>query len=501
MSSLRTKRRSVDVFGLHSELFQFLASEELHGEAFAGYRALGHPMVLCAADGTALASLHLRPTESGVGLITRMPEANKFQGVINEDGQHFELIMTNLTTDSILLMDIGGDARHQEPEFWELTTKTFWSGAHRNDGRLNRSNILWPMKPNTCSTSFLHFQQTGDSRRLRLLAHATGAEGAGELSATGNINSYPIHVYPKYGSRLCPRFEQTYWCCPETVVVVGTPGLVESSLGDYNILVENPLARATTGGWEAVVNLFAEHLGVSSERLLEATEIDREFLAHIPDEMVHELLMTTLTQDKRRKLLEDAEPTANAPLAGARQSSPSASAFTGSSLATSSRAASPGRSSSASFGLTATNSDLDRQVASARPADITAGSRVPKPGVSSLMIEKFDFARKGAPAVLCFGVQEQLRICSEVKGNVVADLRKQVAAKFKTLQTGRRDVMMENITSVFETSECVVCLQAGTQPDCVLYQCGHRCVHLRCIQRTMTRCPLCRTAIVAVLPL
>merc|ERR1740123_2116467 len=55
--------------------------------------------------------------------------------------------------------------------------------------------------------------------------------------------------------------------------------------------------------------------------------------------------------------------------------------------------------------------------------------------------------------------------------------------------------------AVFSTPECVVCMESSPPPDIVLYQCGHRCVHLKCVESIgMRRCPLCRSPIVAMLP-
>lgn len=448
-------------------------------------------MVLCSVeDGTALASLHVRAAAgprrgSGQALIAMQPDDPAlFHGILNVDGQAFELVMTNLTTDGVLMMDIGGEQRHQEPEFWGRTDKSFWSRRHRNDQRLNRSNILWPMAPNVCDDSFLHFQETGVSRQLQLLARQSGAaggEGAAEVT-------YPIFVYPKFGSRAAERFERTAWCCPETLVVVGTPALLGGGGEDYNIQIEQPLSRMAGGGGgaapgeaaasgspEAAVAAVAGAFGISSDRLLELMQVDRAFLSGLPPELQHEVLMQQLDSVDLPKLLEREDEAAGreppAPVALGPASGPVGAG-----------------------GL----------AAGSAPADVVAGGRVLRASSGSrLLIERFHFDRPSPPARLRFAVHERLQLAAEAEGGgeASAALAEEARRRVEALSSGRREALMERICSVYANPECAICLVGDPKPDAVLYQCGHRCVHMRCVERArLQRCPLCRAPIVAILP-
>jgi len=496
----RSAARPRDPFGLDGELFEYLTHVEQHGEAFAGYRVKGHPIVLVSEeDGTALASLHLRPTGSGAGraLIARRPDdPSAFLGVLTVDGQAFALVMTNLTTDGVMMMDVGGEARRQEPEFWDRADKSFWSGRHRNDSRLNRSNILWPMTPNVCQESFLHFQQTGASRQLRLLARSGVSKSS--TASPGGDSSFPLFVYPKHGSRAVARFARTTWACPETVVIVGTPALLDGASEDYNIQLEHPLSRRPGGeglsGWEAVVKALADSFGVSSQRLMEVTRVSRESLAHLPDEIVHEMLLHQLDSADIRRLMEEGERQDSATAQQASTGAAAAGHLAASSVTETPESGGPTDSQGGSLGSLAAN---------ARPAEVVAGRRLLGHGVSRLLIERFDFARPSAPTALHFGVHERLQLSSEspLDAAEVAELRQQLSQRIDALRSGRREALMEGICSVFETPECVVCLSGDPKPDAVLYQCGHRCLHLRCIESTrLRRCPMCRAPIAAVLP-
>jgi len=496
--------RPRDPFGLDGELFEYLTHVEQHGEAFAGYRVKGHPMVLFSEDGTALASLHLRATggRGGTALIARRPDdPSAFLGVLTVDGQAFALVMTNLTTDGVMMMDVGGELRHREPEFWDKNDKSFWSGRHRNDGRLNRSNILWPMVPNVCQESFLHFQQTGASRQLRLVARAHAASAtspSGSLSEEGG-GRFSLFVYPKHGSRAAARFARTTWACPEVIVVVGTPALLDGASEEYNIQLEHPLSRRTGGeglsGWEAVVRALADSFGVSPERLLEVAHIEGHSLAQLPDEMVQELLMQQLKPDDIRRLLEEGEERRTS------EATPAARPLTP--LAQPAASSTSASSAPSSLSSTSRPASLGSLAAAARPAEVVAGKLLLGQRVSRLLIEKFDFERPAAPASLRFGVHERLQLNAEgpLDPDEVADLTRQASDRIEALRSGRREALLEEICSVFGTTECVICLSSDPKPDAVLYQCGHRCSHLRCIESArLRRCPLCRAPIAAVLP-
>jgi len=493
--SQRTEQR--DPFGLDGELFECLVRGEQHGEAFAGYRVRGRPMVLCSLeDGTALASLHLRPGGSeGSALIARAApdgDPTAFRGVLTVDGQTFDLVMTNLTTDGVLMMDIGGEARVREPEFWEKTDRSFWSGRHRNDQRLNRSNIMWPMAPNVCNDSFIHFQATGESRRLRLRAKGGGTTpmpgvggSAGDRFAAGGRPGagsdfeagYPIFVYPRYGGRSAARFARTAWLCPETIVVVGTPTLLEGASEEYNIQLEHPQARrfgqapdatpAEGSSQIAVVDAVAASLGVAPDRLLRVAGVDKEFLVSLPAEMAHEVLMEQLSEEKLKELMGEEEEEENdiqMPSVGGESTTASASGE--------------------------------------RPAEVVVGGRVPRLGTSRLLIEKFDWERCSTAAQLSFGVHEGLRLSTEeATAEEREELSSELERRISELKSGRSAALLEKLQSVYRNAECVICLLGDPKPDAVLFQCGHRCVHLRCVEKArLRRCPVCRAPIAAILP-
>merc|ERR1712151_1197716 len=132
---------------------------------------------------------------------------------------------------------------------------------------------------------------------------------------------------------------------------------------------------------------------------------------------------------------------------------------------------------------------------------VAAGRRLLRESAHSLLIEKFDFERRGANAMLTLGVREGLQLRDAEDASVQDEADEQLVARLEELMTTRKAELLEEVSAnnVYDTPECVVCMEAG--PDTVLYQCGHRCVHYKCVESAqLRRCPLCRQPIVALLP-
>lgn len=483
-----------DPLGLDGELFEYVTHRQHHGEAFVAYRLLGRPMVLHSVeDGLPLASLHLRVagrSSDAQALVVRRPDRGEgdFLGIITADNQEFELIMTNLTANDVLMFDIGGSPRAREAEFWERTEASFWSGSHRNDRRLNRSNILWPMTPNTCSENHLYFQDHQEHRRLVLRGRPSDAADApmGSIDQTvdakaQDFEGFPLFVYPKHGSRTAERFARTSWSCPETIMVIGTPSLLDSDFREgHNIQVERPQPTPGREGAEPLdqAGQAAASLGVGRDRLLQVLGIDDHFLQDLPAEVQREILMDAF-RGADLSALED-EPPEQQP-----QERRAGQAGVGGSAAAQHLGSGP-------------------LALGARPAEVAAGRRLLGAGAPhSLLIEKFDFARRGADAVLSLGVRDDLQMMEPEDGALDAEAEALLLKSLDQLVATRTAELIEDARgkAVYATPECVVCMENFPPPDTVLYQCGHRCVHLKCVDSArLRRCPLCRSPIVAMLP-
>jgi len=484
---------TLDPFRLDGEFFEYITHREHHGEAFVGYRVQGHPMVLFSlVDGSPLVSLHVRARSSGAhAFIARHPDQQgSFLGVVSTDNVAIELVMTNLTTEDVIMFDIGGAPRVRDDEFWEHNDRSFWSGGHRNDQRLNRSNILWPMQPNCCLENNLHFQATGERREILLCAqHNSSPEpqdvdgkANGEVSVTSSV--FPLIAYPRHGSRTSAKFAQTAWSCPESLVVVGTPALLTDVRSGRNIQPEAPTGRATSARG---VEGLASSLGLSADHLLEALGVDRAFLDELPEDLQHEVLAQQLSSVDPARLRVPESPR-NVPVARGLHREHAAPAL---------------RPTAAAERSTA----LEALAVSATPAQVAVGGRLGASGAHGLLIERFDFERLSASATLALGVDERVRLFARQEGGrrgaseALAELRTVLTQRIDELACGRTEALRAEVQGVFPTAECVICLCGEPPPDVVLYQCGHRCAHLECLEGSrLRRCPLCRSPIAALLP-
>ena len=50
---------------------------------------------------------------------------------------------------------------------------------------------------------------------------------------------------------------------------------------------------------------------------------------------------------------------------------------------------------------------------------------------------------------------------------------------------------------IYDTEDCCICLDEN--PNTVFYQCGHKVIHLSCINKDLYKCPMCRLRISAYL--
>mmetsp|Transcript_48033 Transcript_48033/g.102947 ORF Transcript_48033/g.102947 Transcript_48033/m.102947 type:complete len:593 (+) Transcript_48033:249-2027(+) len=485
---------SADPLGLEGELFEYISHKWDHGEAFVAYRVRGHPMILHSlVDGLPLASLHIRavnsrshysgssPSSSSSSvqsLIARRPDRgnSEFLGIISSDNQEFELVMTNLTAHDVMMFDIGGVARSREEEYWERTDPSFWSGKHRNDHRLNRSNILWPLAPNICSENHLYFQESGEHRRLVLRARQPGQAASAEGSGTAEsdeFEGFSIFVYPKYGTKTAERFARTAWSCPEKIMVVGNPALLEANVREgHNIQAD----RSSNGGVpdpSDFTGSVAASIGIPRERLLQVLGLQDSALQEMDEQTLRGTIVTALRGADFSALENELPTPSNTQQTNAKRS----------------------------------RSGEGPKELGARPADVAAGRRVLGAGLHSLLIEKFDFERLGAPATISLGVRDGLEVlptAPATERSSEPDMLEEVNKELEQLVVTRTAALMEDAqgSAVFDTPECVLCVDGP--PDTVLYQCGHRCVHWKCVHaapRALARCPLCRKPVVALLQL
>jgi len=382
-------------------------------------------------------------------------EGEPFLGVVNADDQDIAFAMTNLTND-VLMFDIGGEAREIEEEYWERKDTSFYTGKHRNDRRINQSNILYPFRTNICDRNFQsHTAESNLVQTLHVKAAAAATEST-DTAADGLASALQLHVYPKKNTPNEQRFESTQWGLHDTVIVVANPALLNEPT-ECNLVRGDALKEAS------------EHLSVPPEQLLQMLGVERDAFEAVPSDIQHEALNMLINVHPMLQLLAHQQ--------NEQQAQPSDTDTPTSSA--------PAHSGVTEFG--------------AQPAALTVGNSVRKQRMGGTLVEKFLFDHHSAPCTIALAVKTGLTMCDNQGG--VEELVKELEEQVDSVMSGREQALLECVPSIFEPeAQCVVCLNAENEspPDCVLYQCGHRCVHFECAEQ-LHKCPMCRSLISAVL--
>jgi hypothetical protein len=106
----------------------------------------------------------------------------------------------------------------------------------------------------------------------------------------------------------------------------------------------------------------------------------------------------------------------------------------------------------------------------------------------------YNFVLHSAPCSLKLSINTNIDfvphtiLTNEITQEIGSSLLKSVAdKKFEEFLKGK----------IYIADECVVCLENA--PDCVIFTCGHKCLHQSCRTSTLSSCPVCRANVQAFL--
>ena len=203
---------------LDYKYFTTIHAETHNNVSYRVVKPVGHPMILFSEtegyEGTPLACVQLK-CNTARALIAKRPFASPvkcdFQGMIDKDGQEFELVISNLTNDGLIKIDFMKE---------DVLIRDVDPGAAR--GGLNQVNELHAYQ------SYAIPCDQKDNRTLILNAikdEVTGAnltvkqaETAGTPKPTGTY--YYVTVVPQLGkSELVKKFAKTRWACVDVFCI------------------------------------------------------------------------------------------------------------------------------------------------------------------------------------------------------------------------------------------------------------------------------------------
>ena len=210
---------------LNVQYFEKVHVESREGIQYESYRPRDKPMVLFSlVDGAPLASLTLRcqttPTQisfdntRGKALITARPDNStddlqKFQGLIDRDGQEFELVITNLSSSGHINFNV---LKSDE----KVSTVNPLGLNEINELRPSESYAIKCSQENNLSLILSSIKDEATGASVSIKQDEDHSKQTGEKTKG---TYYFLSVVPEASNKeLCTKFEKTVWRCVDLLV-------------------------------------------------------------------------------------------------------------------------------------------------------------------------------------------------------------------------------------------------------------------------------------------
>ncbi len=433
---------------LNDIYFQLIHTENPtpnHGIEYQVYRLIVSTMVLFSkVNGAPLAGVSLmtwnRPREVVMSraVILKRPDGQvDFQGLINEDNQKFEFVLTNFSSLGGIKIDImkKNTAVQDTDPGWEK-------------GGLNNVNELNPLQ----SSSIRGDQK--DSRALILTSIKTAGGGnvtvkEAEKSKTPIGTYYWLAVTPRDDSReLIKLFAETYWDCVDFLVIPR----VKEPVRHYYI-------RHSSNEEEE----SEEDQGRNEGPIMRLAGYDGPIPAAGP-------------------------PQPRGDCYGKSKGIQPMSATRGGGYAKLASLSAPYRKTESVGEIV--NKSLAANVASGEIVDTSSH----KTGYSYF----YDVPSNQTGKLCCLGLSVAPGL---IFGNAMTTPEIVEAGKLliTDLKVKGAQALLRNI-KIFPHDHCVICLDDETKPDMIFCQCGHSCCCSSCAAKLVnSKCPMCRGHISAMI--
>lgn len=106
----------------------------------------------------------------------------------------------------------------------------------------------------------------------------------------------------------------------------------------------------------------------------------------------------------------------------------------------------------------------------------------------------YDYTVASRPCVLGLSINENLEFIQVNTKQRITDLTEDAKKLLDDIVNKKFEDFLKG--KIYVSDQCAICLNEN--PDCVLYNCAHRCGHYDCIV-TLSKCPVCRTYVSAKL--
>ena len=151
----------------------------------------------------------------------------------------------------------------------------------------------------------------------------------------------------------------------------------------------------------------------------------------------------------------------------------------------------PPRPSSKSKSTTASLSQQDDVIMSSHAASVKYGKHIQVNSAETGIV--YDYDKSCARCVVGLSVSDKLEFYPE------PDMQELIEDSKEIIQEYLEKKYVQVLEKTYDLGDCCICLDED--PDTVFYQCGHKCIHISCIDKDISKCPVCRTRISAYLKL
>lgn len=528
-----------------SDLFTELQSGETHQI----YATSGQPLVLFSeVDATSLASIHFSPSgrygakvhKEAKALIAPYPgkdqeDVQRFQGLINKDSQEFELTITNLCSKGMINFNL---------------LKTNDAVTETNPGGLNEINELRPFESYTVRCDQMNnlpliLQKFRDSvTKQSMTVEKDETEQKEKKIASKGTNIFLSVVPQESVKELVARFAKTVWKVSDIVVIQHTKppapvyrgwggrerGIVLESSGPVRAMGYTgyrggeesayfggvPESATVTRGFgsrgihleSAPASASARAPGsasVSADYMLDQISRQRDTMnesksksmskGFVAADMARAESNDDDVDDLEEEECDDDSDSDDSPLVLSRAvpRTYESSRFVAESARCES-ASYESRSNSRSVAKSAYKTNVNQntvkqsEIGTIAYGDEHIDVRSAQTGID------YDYTVPSRPCVLGLSISENLEFTKVDLKQKITDLTEDAKKLLDDIVNKKFEDFLKG--KIYVSDQCTICLNEN--PDCVLYNCAHRCGHYDCMV-TLSRCPVCRNHVSAKL--
>ena len=536
---------------LNTQYFEKIYSDTCGEVLYESYRPRDKPMILFSlVDGSPLAALTLRCQVTstqidlngtrGRALISSctdnfMPDLQRFQGLIDRDGQEFELVISNLSSKGHINFNIlKSDEKVSSVNPFGLNEINELRGDESYAVKCSQENNL------SLILSSIKDETTGNTITIK--------EDENAAKKTGDKTKgtyYFLSIVPeKSNTELCNKFAKTTWKCVDLFVKQTPISSIQhnslSGLGQNEFLYEfgalgapRHFGRVGRTRSNSMLENSTTRVNNSYTKSKKCSKVRSDSIAGdiLPNSMMETFSLdnATVNTNFSSSMLDNAPKLTSTSLdvmeGGASESNYKKESNDSlilddcceidtleldnsdnnlsyynedhednedyeSNIDTANEKKI--KKTSNTFALQKLSMHQDNDIImNSQAASIKYGQKLEVNSIETGI--EYDFDKSCSRCVIGLSISDKLTFFPE------ADIQSLVEDSKELIKEYQESKYVSTLEKVFDLGDCCICLDEN--PDTVFYQCGHKCIHIACIDKDLHKCPVCRIRISAYLKL